>query len=59
MAIAQSLPQGTPEQPVIIIGAGVVGLTLAHGLANVSVVHSTGCGPVPLGTNKQENNRKA
>jgi cation diffusion facilitator CzcD-associated flavoprotein CzcO len=24
-----------PEKPVIIIGAGVVGLTLAHGLANV------------------------
>ncbi|MBV60141.1 MAG: hypothetical protein CMH65_02445 [Nevskiales bacterium] len=37
MAIAQSLPQGTPEQPVIIIGAGVVGLTLAHGLANADI----------------------
>ena len=59
MAIAQSLPQGTPEQPVIIIGAGVVGLTLAHGLANVSVVHPTGCGPCPLGSNKQGNNSKA
>lgn len=29
------MTMATPEKPVIIIGAGVVGLTLAHGLANV------------------------
>lgn len=34
--------QPSKLNPVIIIGAGIVGLTLAHGLANVSLNHSTG-----------------